>query len=299
MSLSDGSKPFPIPIKVIGPGSQPVEEEELQYMQMPRGMETYRPPILPERDEAAAFKAGQQALREIGAALARAVAALPGGLARVSERVDLTALDEADRRFVNQILGEGEVGARIDGQRSVRIQESVFASIWRVAVFEGECMVEDYVEVAMVPFELRTQARLDASDVLAVDAPDRLPPMVMNAPSILTELADQVATWQPGQPPHVINLTLLPLSPEDVVHLDERIGSGRATILSRGYGNCRVSSTRVPNCWRVVYYNSQDAVILNTLEIADMPEAVCAAAEDMSDALPRFQEVLEWVVTDA
>ena len=37
---------FPIPVAVIGPGTQ-VEDETLQYINMPQGMETFRPPILP------------------------------------------------------------------------------------------------------------------------------------------------------------------------------------------------------------------------------------------------------------
>ena len=33
----------------------------------------------------------------------------------------------------------------------------------------------------------------------------------------------------------------------------------------------------MPNTWRVVYYNSQDAMILNSIEVVDMPEVACAA----------------------
>ncbi|MBL8307278.1 MAG: hydrogenase expression/formation protein, partial [Rubrivivax sp.] len=36
-------KPFPVPVVAFGPGSQP-EDEGLDYMTMPAGMETYRPP---------------------------------------------------------------------------------------------------------------------------------------------------------------------------------------------------------------------------------------------------------------
>jgi hydrogenase-1 operon protein HyaF len=121
----------------------------------------------------------------------------------------------------------------------------------------------------------------------------------MNAPSILTELSDQVARWAPGRPTHVVNLTLLPLSPQDLAFLGERLGQGRVVVLSRGYGNCRVTSTRVPHCWRVVYYNSQDTVILDTVEVTAMPDAVCAAPEDLADSAERLDEVLAWVIGDA
>lgn len=287
-------KRIDIPIRVIGPGSQ-VEDETLQYIEMPQGMSTYRPPVLPEREDVAGLAAGHAALRAVRRALQQVLdgeAAMP---------VDLTGLGPADRQLLNQVLGEGEVSARIEAGtgREVRIQESVFAGVWRVAIFEAGQPVADCIEVGAVPALVGEQARLDATDVRALDLPELLPPEVMNAPSILTELSDQVARWVPGRATHVVNLTLLPLSPHDTAFLAGRLGQGRVVVLSRGYGNCRVTSTRVPHCWRVVYYNSQDTVILDTIEVTGMPDAVCAAREDLADSAERLDEVLAWVIGDA
>jgi hydrogenase-1 operon protein HyaF len=93
----------------------------------------------------------------------------------------------------------------------------------------------------------------------------------------------------------VVNLSLLPLSPQDLTHLDAALGNGRVVVLSRGYGNCRVRSTRVPHTWRVVYYNSQDAVILNAIEVGGVPDVCCAAREDLADSAERLHEVLQWI----
>ena len=62
-----------------------------------------------------------------------------------------------------------------------------------------------------------------------------------------------------------------------------------------GYGNCRITNTRMPNCWRVVYYNSQDVVILNTVEVVELPDVAQAAKEDLDDSHERLTEVLAWV----
>ena len=67
------------------------------------------------------------------------------------------------------------------------------------------------------------------------------------------------------------------------------------TILSRGYGNCRITNARALNTWRVVYYNSQDTVILNSVEVCAIPEVACAAREDLEDSAERLAEVLQWV----
>ena len=137
------------------------------------------------------------------------------------------------------------------------------------------------------------RALVNRPEVLLLDEP--LPTDIMNVPSVLVELADQRAHWQPGQASHVVNLSLLPLTPTDIAHLDHQLGTGRVLILSRGYGNCRITNCAVPDTWRVVYYNSQDAVILNSVEVCDMPEVACAAPEDLMDSMERMTEVLQWV----
>lgn len=283
-------KSITIPIMPLGPGSQ-VEEEVLEYINMPKEMYTYAPPILPEPEDVANLTAAHDALRSIVAALQ--VANAGGKPAPVS----MLNLDRDNLHLVNQVLGEGEVSARVLGETELKVQESVFAGVWRVIETLGDRIVSDHIEVGAIPARLLDRARAIAAPIRSIVIPEQFPPGVMNASALLTELNDQIGSWKHGMLPHVINLTLLPLSQEDVVFLDQSIGLGNVVILSRGYGNCRVSSTQVPNCWRVTYYNSQDAIILNTIEIVDIPDVACAAKEDLEDSLERLEEVLQWVIT--
>ena len=85
------------------------------------------------------------------------------------------------------------------------------------------------------------------------------------------------------------------MAPQDIGWLDTVLGTGRVLILSRGYGNCRITNARRPHTWRVVYYNSQDTVILNTVEVCEMPDVACAAREDLADSFERLGEVLQWL----
>jgi len=64
-------------------------------------------------------------------------------------------------------------------------------------------------------------------------------------------------------------------------------------ILSRGYGNCRITSTATRHVWWVQYFNSQEILILNTLEISEVPAVACAAQEDIDDSAQRLLEILE------
>ena len=173
----------------------------------------------------------------------------------------------------------------------LQAQESVFAGLWRVVHSDGGRVLHDTLEIGPFP-----QAVAAAAGGQPVPAPPALlPEGVMNAPAILAELRERAGAWRPGMPQHVMNLTLLPLTPTDSLLLEEQLGRGRVVVLSRGYGNCRITSTRVSNTWRVVYYNSADSVILNSIEVTDLPEVACAATEDLRDSHERLTEVLEWV----
>ncbi|MFT3957461.1 MAG: hydrogenase expression/formation protein [Piscinibacter sp.] len=290
-------RPFPIPVvAAIGPGSQ-VEDETLDYMTMPSGMDTYRPPVLPEPEDLAGHTLARDVLDAI---LAAVEARLRGD---VPAPITLTDLPADELALVNQVLGEGEVGAQVlarpeirefgDDAVRLRVQESVFAGVWRVIATDDDGAVRDQIEVGAIPACLVEAAREDAAAPRT--PPQPLPENLINVPTLLVELADARARRQPGDEAHVVNLTLLPLSPDDIAHIDHQLGTGRVVILSRGYGNCRITNTLAADTWRVVYYNSQDKVILNAIEVSRIPEVACAAAEDLADTQERLREVLQWV----
>lgn len=293
MNFND-ARPFPIPVvAAVGPGAM-VEDETLNYLEMPQGMATFQPPPLPEPEE---IKASQGAVRVLNAALAALNGVLAGTAPhRETARVSLEGLHPNELMLMNQILGEGEVSAQVlsaTGDAELQIQESVFAGVWRVVGTTPDGLLTDYIEVGAIPEVLREVAQVDGS--LSVPASGAVPPQVMNVPSVLVELEDQRRVWRTGQSAHVVNLTLLPLTPHDIGYLDYRLGTGRVLILSRGYGNCRITNCCVPKTWRVVYYNSMDTVILNSVEVTDMPDVALAAVEDLQDSTQRLHEVLQWV----
>jgi len=215
----------------------------------------------------------------------------------VGGQIGLLNLPTEDRRLIDQVMGEGEASAIVREEASpleVHIQESVFAGVWRLMTFNAGALIDDVIEAGPVPALLRLVAKEDAeSGYRPWLGP--LPSNVQNAPLLVDEVRDQVARWQPGQTSHVINLTLLPVTPEDIGFLDHQLGTGRVLLLSRGYGNCRISNTRLPHCWRVVYYNSMDKAILNTVEVVDMPEVAMAAPEDLRDSHERLQDILTYL----
>lgn len=271
---------FHLPPMGYGPGSQQDDSgEELQYMPMPQDMRTYHThyPDM-EIDE------NLRPAMELMAAVAGAAKACGEGAA--NQTFDLSKLDAENRRLIAETMGQGEVSMKMHGIPAVAAQESVFAGIW---VMKAAGM--DMIEVGPSPTVARERAFNPRRAALGTDAPKALG--VLNAPPLLVELQDKSAGYQIGDEVHVINLTLLPHTEQDLEWLDKALGQGATDILSRGYGNCRVTATALPNVWRVQFFNSMDVLILDTFEVTAIPEVTVAAPEDLIDSGERLVEVLE------
>lgn len=280
----------------MGPGSQDEGDMVLDYMKMPSEMASYDIPILPEAEAVAEYPQAI-ALMDV----------LQGSLdsyqvGSETHKITLNSLGDGDLEIMNQILGEGEVSISIAGIQPVKTQETVLAGVWRLRRFsESGELIDDIIEIADVP-QLASLNAFSTQHELKFDA-DNIPAGVLNAPSVLVEIQEASAQYRQAQTEgvaiefaHVINLSLLPFSPQDHAFLSKVTGTGPVTILSRGYGNCRITSTQVDGLWRVQYFNSTDQLILDTLEITGMPLVACAAQEDLDDSSERLKEIREVLI---
>ncbi len=272
---------------LVGPNSQPGEEDgaTLDLFPMPSGMMTFSAPDIPEPEAAAGLDAGIAALERVLDRLRDFT-----GEARATASVEISDLDSANLELVNQVLGEGEVSV-IGGSR-YQAQEAVMAGVWRVReTGENGEVVRDTVEIGLFPRAIAASAFAGAKD--RVSMPDSLGPNIFNAPPMVAEINERMDKPTNGAGPHVINLSLLPHTEEDLGFLNDILGRGSLTILSRGYGNCRITATATRDVWWVQYYNSQDSLILNSIEITSVPEVACASPEDIADSADRLNEILE------
>lgn len=281
-------RPFPIPVVTLGPGSQPVESGP-ECIDMPTDMQVFsRPPAEFETDPqlAAAASALLQALLE---------RMQEQGFGRAPVRLDLRGLPAAQVRAVSDALGEGEVSIVLHtDEGETRIQETAFAGIWRLLRQDDDgTLREDAIEACAIPPRVIAAARAVAQPALAATPP---PQGVMNSPALLNELVAASAQCRDGGAAHVLNLTLLPLTQIDVQHLVDTLGPGSTRLLSRGYGKCRIVSTQLRDTWWVQYFNGMDKLILNTVEVVDIPEVALAAAEDWGDSLERLRDLIDVLV---
>jgi hydrogenase-1 operon protein HyaF len=115
----------------------------------------------------------------------------------------------------------------------------------------------------------------------------------MNSVPILNEVRHEMARTEPREHNYVISFTLMPITPTDMELLEHALGTGPIVAESKGYGTCRVQLTGRRNVWSVQHMNAMGTVILDTIEIGDVPIALLAGEEDFEDSAERIRELLE------
>jgi hydrogenase-1 operon protein HyaF len=281
-------KPFPIPVVSVGAGSQEEGEEQLSYIDMPKEMNTFSMPTFPEPEDVRDAPEARAAIRWLAGATRDWRPGAP------NPSFDLAVLAAHDLEVVDQILGEGEVSIFVSGEPETRIQESVFPGVWRLrrAAAGNHSPETDRIEVGPVPAIALDAARAGSrAEVPVIEAPAD----AVGARPIIEEITHQTATRSADDPAHVINLSLLPMSPQDAEHLGAVLAAGPVRILSRGYGNCRITSTVVRDTWWVQYVNGYGITMVDSIEVTDVPEVAVASAEDIAESASRLQEALEWL----
>ncbi|MDL2408275.1 hydrogenase expression/formation C-terminal domain-containing protein [Rhizobium calliandrae] len=225
-------------------------------------------------------------LPDIAATLAMQKADQPGRLFDISEFTD------DDKQLITQTLGTGEVAgtALLPSGVLAHIQEAVTAGVWRIRFKDPNgILLSDYIEVASIPMAVRQACAALPAAISYGPAPSG----TMNVMPLLTEIGDRIGRYRRGDPAHVITLSLFPMSPQDMNFLQVALRPGPVQLTSRGYRTCRVVAAGTRNVWSVQFYNRMDAIILDALEIVDIPSFALAAEEDFRDSAAHLRHIEE------
>jgi hydrogenase-1 operon protein HyaF len=198
----------------------------------------------------------------------------------------LVGLGPEPLKRLTESLAEGEVSLTVTGSHVFKIHETALPGVWRVRDEAGH---GDFLEVADVPSVVRAANAVATCRELSIGTP---PEGTMNVLPLLAELRHRMKTWQPGQPNHVVSFTLLPMNELDMRFAEAQLKRGPVRAESKGHGRCVIELTGHQNLWSVQYFNNMGAVILDTIEVGDVPAALVAGAEDFEDSAQRLAEVL-------
>jgi hydrogenase-1 operon protein HyaF len=209
-----------------------------------------------------------------------------------SKLFDITDYEAKERELIGQVLGEGEVSgvAALPDGVTAQILEASMAGLWRVRFTDAQGrLTADYLEIAAIPHVVERAAEITAERIAIGAEPEG----AMNVMPMLAEIDARMRGHTPGDPSHVINFSLLPVSEIDMEHLQQTLGNGPVQLISRGYGSAKITATGARNVWSVQFFNAMGTIILDTLEIGDTPAAACAADEDFHDSAERLREIHE------
>ena len=268
------------------PGDAPAEsDEQLRLIGMPTGLVRAARQTPADEELTAASRA---VMNEVITDLKRRTEVPDAPPTRVS----LNGLSEAEKVTIADILGEGDVWAKVGLDNAYwRVVESVMAGIWRIESSTADGTQGEWIEVGPVPAPiLRAATELPRAEI---QVPEQMPQGAMNAPALLFELQQRSREYRPGAENHVINFTLLPLTDVDAQVLTTVLGQVPLVIRSGGFGSSRVFATDLRHVWAVQFINGMGNVILDTLEIGGVPISVLAAREDFEDSAERLGEILQ------
>lgn len=215
-------------------------------------------------------------------------------LTRISPELDSVLFDLSlytvpERERICDALGRGEVSIRAGDGGQNEITESVFPGVWH-CIFRAETgkILSQTIEVGAI---VRIVRAINLSAPLTPHQSTQSEG-IMNGPAVLDEVLQAAQCWRPGMSNHVVNMTLMPFSAQDRIFLMESLGLAPLEIVARNYGACRVLSMAVRHVWAVQYMNSEGKIVLDTLEVGDVPLAAQAAQQDFDDSAIRLQNLL-------
>ncbi|WP_348632753.1 hydrogenase expression/formation C-terminal domain-containing protein [Rhizobium sp. NXC24] len=205
---------------------------------------------------------------------------------------DIFEFDDDDKNLITQTLGKGEVCgvAALPSGILAQFQEAVMAGVWHMLFTDSAGdLIAEYIEVGPIPMAVRRACT--TRPTLVTHGP--APPGAMNVMPLLTEIGDRIVQYRDGDPAHAIILSLFPMSIEDANFLQATLGAGPVQLTSRGYRTCRVAAAGPRNVWSVQFYDSMDKIVLDMLQIVDIPSIAIATEEDFRDSAVHLRNIEE------
>lgn len=113
-----------------------------------------------------------------------------------------------------------------------------------------------------------------------------------NARALLRELENHLQRLIETGESARIDLGSLPLNSADYELLELVLGHGEVIATVDSLGVSEISDTAIPGIWRIEYYNSEEALVAEFVEITRCPELLLTQPEEMKDGLSLLHEAI-------
>lgn len=106
-----------------------------------------------------------------------------------------------------------------------------------------------------------------------------------NARAVLREVESRLQRLVEKGEENSIDLTSLPLTPEDYDLLEDTLGEGEVAAEVNSLGLTRIHETGIPGVWWVTHYNDEDEVMTEFIEVTHCPDILFTPEDDAKDGL--------------
>lgn len=114
-----------------------------------------------------------------------------------------------------------------------------------------------------------------------------------NGRALLHELADMLQQLIDKGEGDSIDLRRIPLFPDDLDVLHEKLGEGEVTAEVTSAGSSVIRESAIPGVWWVTHFNEEDEVIAELIEVTFCPEILKTPTDDARDGLQWLRADLE------
>ncbi len=114
-----------------------------------------------------------------------------------------------------------------------------------------------------------------------------------NAKALLTEMLRMLERLLAGEEGGSIDLRTIPLTKDDLDHLQTVLGTGAVDARVDALGESRAFETRFAGIWWVTHRNEAGETVAELIEICDVPAILHAPIEDIADGAGRLRQALD------
>ncbi len=117
--------------------------------------------------------------------------------------------------------------------------------------------------------------------------------------ALLSEILQHLLEYTRTGQDNVIDLRALPMTDDDLSDLDRRLGEGEVKANLNVSGKSEVWETSYAGVWRLRHYGNSDAVMVDEIVIASIPEILISHKQDIELAVPRLEKDIQRVLNNA
>ena len=132
---------------------------------------------------------------------------------------------------------------------------------------------------------------MDQLESIPIDV-DPASALTGNLLPLLHELRHALRRFTDAGTSHTIDLSSLPMAPEEQRQLQRILGEGEVRASLQALGSSNIAETAIPGIWSITHYNGDEKIVGRFLEVTDCPSLLKSQHQDLADGIDRLEQLI-------